>query len=102
VLEYTQARDEQRRVELLESLYCISAADCLATDEGSANGAEDAGASANQAKSGLVYDVWINMLRYKKAIVDADGSLFIFNAFADRLRKQSQITGSRVSALLHS
>jgi hypothetical protein len=102
VLEYTQARDEQRRVELLESLYCISAADCLATDEGSANGAEDAGASANQAKSGLVYDVWINMLRYKKAIVDADGSLFIFNAFADQLRKQSQITGSRVSALLHS
>jgi hypothetical protein len=98
---------------MLESLYCISAADCLPHDE-SGNGSPEveggsSGSSASalvsasgQNKSGLTVDVWISMQNYKKAIVEADGSLFIFNAFADQLRRQSQQAGSRVSALLHS
>lgn len=47
-------------------------------------------------------DVWMAVQRYKRAAVEADGSLYIYHAFSSQQRRETRIASQRVVALLNA
>lgn len=124
-LELSQDRDAARSAELLSSFFEVSAALNVTEDatthhhqhHSSAGESGPAGVSGGNAGAAATttpnataslsaaykgIDVWLAVQRYKRAVVDTDSSLFVYNGFAIQQRRNTHQTSTRVAALLHS
>jgi hypothetical protein len=54
------------------------------------------------ASAAVINDVWLSLQNYHKAVLEADGALLIYNAFATQQQKQAHIAASRVTSLLQA